>query len=152
VLPRVGQTDANYPYSDRLPLDLNIKLRVNRRDPSMPDSHGQIWAQLVSASLQNEELFKGRNLDVESQMLDFLQLSSELRFPTKRLVTLWKNVRWKAMITLWCETVLGRATFQISTWEWMSTCRIDDVSISSPLGTPKLTDSSFGSRLCAASY
>ena len=118
----------------------------------MPDSHGQIWAQLVSAALQNPELFQGRNLDVESQMLDFLQLSSEVRFPTKRLVTLWKNVRWKAMITRWCETGLGRATFQISTWEWMSTCRIDDVRTSSPRGTHRLTHSSSGSRLSVASY
>jgi hypothetical protein len=115
--------------ADRLPLDLNIKLRVNRRDPSLPDSHGQIWAQLVSAASQVPgELFRGKNSEIENQMLDFLQLRSDARFPTRRLVTLWKNARWKAMITRWCETSLGRATFQVSTWEWMSSCRIDDVS------------------------
>ncbi|KAI9148688.1 hypothetical protein HJFPF1_10729 [Paramyrothecium foliicola] len=31
----------------------------------------------------------------------------------------WRNERWKAMITPWCGTAVGRATFKISTWEWM---------------------------------
>jgi hypothetical protein len=56
----------------------------------MPDSHGQIWTQLVSAASQDPELFCGKNLDVENQMLDFLQLSNEARFPAKQLVTLRK--------------------------------------------------------------
>lgn len=94
----------------------------------MPDSHGQIWNQLVSTALQDSSLFCGTNAAVESQMLDVLQLSSEARFPAGRLVTLWKNERWKAMITRWCETSIGRDMFQISTWGWMASCRIDDVS------------------------
>ncbi|KAF6805535.1 hypothetical protein CMUS01_14591 [Colletotrichum musicola] len=36
---------------DRLLADLNIKLRINRRDPRLPDNHGQIWTQLVSVVL-----------------------------------------------------------------------------------------------------
>ena len=117
-----------FPLQDALPLQLNIKLRVNRRDPSLPDSHGQIWVQLVSAASQDPDLFKAKNSAVEQQMLDFLQLSSEIRFPVRRLVTLWKTERWKTMISRWCETSLGKATFQISTWDWMATYRIDDVS------------------------
>jgi len=148
LLDRMAAKD----HTDRIPLDLNITLRVNRRDPSLADSHGQSWAQLVSAACQNPELFRGKNSDVERQMLDILQLNREARFPVKRLVTLWKNARWKAMITRWCETGLGRATFKISTWEWMSTCRIDDVSEPSPPRLHDLTDSSFGSRPSAAFF
>ncbi|KAH8669420.1 hypothetical protein BGZ61DRAFT_461020 [Ilyonectria robusta] len=33
---------------DTLPIHLDIKLRVNRRDLALADSHGQIWLQLVS--------------------------------------------------------------------------------------------------------
>ncbi len=101
---------------------------MNRKDPSLPDSHGQIWVQLISAAAQDAKLFRGTNSVVEAQMLDFLQLGSEVRFPVRRLVTLWKNERWNAMITLWCDTAVGRATFQISTWDWMASYRIDDVS------------------------
>lgn len=100
---------------------------MNRRDLTLPDSHGQIWLQLTSASAQDDELFRGRKHEVESQMLDILRLSNEARFPVRRLVTLWNNRRWKRMITRWCETAIGRATFNISTWDWMASCRIDDV-------------------------
>ncbi|KAJ9413922.1 hypothetical protein QL093DRAFT_2107741, partial [Fusarium oxysporum] len=31
---------------DTLPVELDIKLRVNRRDLTLPDTHGQIWLQL----------------------------------------------------------------------------------------------------------
>ncbi|RMJ17726.1 hypothetical protein CDV36_002609 [Fusarium kuroshium] len=30
----------------RIPAEMDVKLRVNRRDLSLPDSHGQIWMQL----------------------------------------------------------------------------------------------------------
>ena len=118
---------ATYNVLDALPPLLNTKLRVNRRDILLPDSHGQIWMQLVQASLQDDRLFRGKKHEVESQMLDILQLKATPRFPISRLITLWNNERWKPMITRWCETALGRGLFNISTWEWMASDRIDDV-------------------------
>ncbi|GKU10393.1 unnamed protein product, partial [Fusarium langsethiae] len=111
---------------DTLPLSLNLKLRVNRQDPAMADSHGQVWMQVVAASSQDPDLFRGKAAQVEDQMIDVLQLGSEKQFPTRRLVTVWRNERWREMATRWCETSIGRATFKISTWEWMISCRIDD--------------------------
>jgi len=84
--------------------------------------------QLASAFAQDGELFRGTNARVEGQMLDILSLGGEAKFPVRRLVTLWRNDSWRSMITRWCETAVGRATFNISTWEWMASCRIDDVS------------------------
>ena len=65
---------------------------------------------------------------LEGQILELLGLSSRVKFPVKRLVPLWRNENWKPMITEWCKFALGLATFNISTFEWMASCRIDDVS------------------------
>ncbi|OBS16733.1 hypothetical protein FPOA_12673 [Fusarium poae] len=111
---------------DTLPLSLNLKLRVNRQDPAMADSHGQVWMQVVAASSQDPDLFCGKAAHVEDQMIDVLQLGSEKQFPTRRLATIWRNERWREMATRWCETSIGRATFKISTWDWMISYRIDD--------------------------
>ncbi|UPK91321.1 hypothetical protein LCI18_002256 [Fusarium solani-melongenae] len=115
---------------DTLPVELDIKLRVNRRDLTLPDSHGQIWLQLASASDRDLTLFspqKNKNKQVlEKRMLDILCLRSETRFPISRLVTLWRNERWRPMITRWCRTQIGRATFNISIWDRMASYRIDD--------------------------
>jgi hypothetical protein len=62
------------------------------------------------------------------QMVKTLQLHDEAGVPLRRLATLWKNERWKAIITPWCRTSVGRATFKIITWEWMVGCKIHDVS------------------------
>jgi hypothetical protein len=64
-----------------------------------------------------------------AQMAKILQLYNERGVPLRRLVTLWRNERWKAMITKWCASTVGRAMFRISTWEWMISCRIDDVGL-----------------------
>ncbi|RSL85735.1 hypothetical protein CEP52_016048 [Fusarium oligoseptatum] len=111
---------------DTLPPGLNLKLRVNRQDPAMADSHGQVWMQVVAASSQDPELFRGKAAEVEEQMMDILQLGSEKLFPTRRLATIWRNERWREMATRWCETSIGRATFKISAWDWMISYRIDD--------------------------
>ncbi|SCO47758.1 uncharacterized protein FFMR_08829 [Fusarium fujikuroi] len=115
---------------DTLPVELDIKLRTNRRDLTLPDSHGQIWLQLASASDRDPTLFssaKNKNKQaLERRMLDILCLRSEIRFPISRLVTLWKNERWRPMITRWCQTQIGRATFNISIWDCMASYRIDD--------------------------
>ncbi|OAA55768.1 hypothetical protein LEL_10982 [Akanthomyces lecanii RCEF 1005] len=60
------------------------------------------------------------------QMADALQLHDESGVPLRRLATLWRNERWRGMITRWCGTAVRRATFRISTWDWMISCRIDD--------------------------
>lgn len=113
--------------ADTLPADLNLRLRVNRQDPALADSHGQVWLQVVAAASQDPELLRGRAVEVERRVVDILQLGSTPRFPTPRLVSIWRNERWRQVTTRWCETSLGRTTFQISTWDWMIRYRTDDV-------------------------
>lgn len=105
-----------------------MKLRANRHDPTMTDSHGQIWTQLAAAVSQNPEMLHGKSIDMQKQASDVLQLGNEVRFPVSRLVAIWRNERWRDMTNQWCETTLGKDTFQISTWEWMIRNRMDDVS------------------------
>lgn len=56
-----------------------------------------------------------------------LNLGPEVKFPLRRLAMIWRNNRWRPLTTQWCETLVGRQTFQISTWDWMISNRIDDV-------------------------
>ncbi|KAG4277692.1 hypothetical protein FPRO04_06935 [Fusarium proliferatum] len=115
---------------DTLPVELDIKLRVNRRDLTLPDTHGQIWLQLVSAFDRDPTLFSvERNVNkkgIEKSMLDILCLTSEARFPISRLVTLWRSERWRPRVTRWCRTSLGRTTFNISKWYQIAGYRLDD--------------------------
>ncbi|KAL3587777.1 hypothetical protein FPOAC2_13676 [Fusarium poae] len=115
---------------DTLPVELDIKLRVNRRDLTLPDTHGQIWLQLVSAFDRDPTLFSvERNVNkkgIEKSMLDILCLTSEARFPISRLVTLWRSERWRPRVTRWCRTSLGRTTFNISKWYQSAGYRLDD--------------------------
>ncbi|KAH7459119.1 hypothetical protein FOMA001_g20261 [Fusarium oxysporum f. sp. matthiolae] len=115
---------------DTLPVELDIKLRVNRRDLTLPDTHGQIWLQLVSAFDRDPTLFSaernGNKKGIEKRMLDILCLTSEARFPISRLVTLWRSERWRPRITRWCRTSLGRSTFNISKWYQIAGYRLDD--------------------------
>ena len=114
--------------ADTLPAHLRIKLRANREDVILLDNHGQIWTELATLSSNNSQLFQGSNRSVEQEMLEQLRLSSRVKFPVRRLATLWRNLSWRPMITRWCRTSIGQATFNISTFEWMASCRIDDVS------------------------
>ncbi|KAM0361982.1 hypothetical protein ACHAO7_011539 [Fusarium culmorum] len=122
-----GVTLLNY---HTLPVELDIKLRVNRRDLTLPDTHGQIWLQLVSAFDRDPTLFSvERNVNkkgIEKSMLDILCLTSEARFPISRLVTLWRSERWRPRVTRWCRTSLGRTTFNISKWYQIAGYRLDD--------------------------
>lgn len=113
---------------DTLPPHLRIQLRANREDIILPDNHGQIWIELATVASDNGQLFQGSNRVVEQEMLEKLRLSSRRKFPVRRLATLWRNLSWRPMITRWCRTSIGQATFNISTFEWMASCRIDDVS------------------------
>lgn len=117
------------PRTDALPYWLLAKMRANRLGLSLPDSHGQIWTQLVLATQQDCSLLSGKKVNDEDRVLDILQLRDMPRFPISRLLTLWDNDRWRPMITRWCETAVGRDLFNISTWEWMASCRIDNVGI-----------------------
>ncbi|KID94129.1 hypothetical protein MAJ_09910, partial [Metarhizium majus ARSEF 297] len=111
---------------DAMPYWLLARLRANRIGLSLPDSHGQIWTQLVLATQQDRDLLSGKKVNDEDIVLDILQLRDIPRFPISRLLTLWDNDRWRPMITRWCETAVGRDLFNISTWEWMASCRIDN--------------------------
>ncbi|PWI65488.1 hypothetical protein PCL_07089 [Purpureocillium lilacinum] len=72
------------------------------------------------------DMIHGNVAEMEPQMLRALQLSGDVSFPLPRLVTIWRNERWRQMTPRWVETTVGRATFQISTWDWMICHRIDD--------------------------
>ncbi|KAK4076535.1 hypothetical protein Purlil1_12626 [Purpureocillium lilacinum] len=111
---------------DALPPELNRALRMNRRDPTMADSHGDIWVQLATVASERPGIFHGTVDEMKEQMRDALRLSSDTGFPLTRLVIIWRNERWRQMTTRWCETTVGRATFQITTWDWMICHRIDD--------------------------
>lgn len=100
---------------------------MNRQDATLIDSHGDVWAQVVAAVSRDPHLLHGNSADMEAQTLRALQLSGEIRFPLRRLVTIWRNERWREITTQWCATTVGRTTFQISTWDWMICHRIDDV-------------------------
>ena len=82
---------------------------MNRPNPIMADSHGDIWVQLATAASERPGIFHGTVDEIKEQM----------RFPLSRLVAIRRNERWRQMTTLWCETAVGRATFQITTWDWM---------------------------------
>ncbi|KAJ6439243.1 integral membrane protein [Purpureocillium lavendulum] len=111
---------------DTLPPELNHKLRMNRRDTMMADSHGDIWVQLVAAASKEPGMFHGNDDEMKAQMRRALRLSGEPGFPLRRLATIWRYERWRQMATRWCQTTVGRATFEISTWDWMIRLRIDD--------------------------
>jgi hypothetical protein len=113
---------------DTLPAEISIQLRANRVDPTLPDSHGQLWNELATLASTNERIFQGSNTVIEKEMLQRLRLNSTgAKFPIHRLVTLWKNDNWRKMITSWCSNPLGQATFNVSTWDLMARCRVDDV-------------------------
>lgn len=111
---------------DTLPTGLDVQLRVNRTDTTLPDSHGQIWNQLVSIASPAAGGKAGRRRrPQEKEVVEALRLGGE-QFPTRRVLTLYYNERWRDMITRWCATRLGQETFNISTCEWMCRLRVDE--------------------------
>ena len=133
---------------DTLPLELSIQLRANRAGLSLLDSHGQIWTELSILAAQDRHWYrdphrngrsqtktrkngtKGVAKEMEAQLVQKLGFNGQTAFPVRRLGILWRNERWRKMISEWCQYPLGQSTFNISTWEGMSSCRIDDVSLS----------------------
>lgn len=120
-------TEINPCALDALPSLLHVRLRANREDVLLPDSHGQIWAEMATLASTDNTLFTGNSRELESEMVEALGLAGKTRFPTKRLVTLWRNKNWNNMITKLCCFPVGQALFSISAFEWMASCRIDDV-------------------------
>ena len=102
---------------------------MNRKEVARADGHGDIWLQAVAAASQDADVFCGKVEDMTKQIATALELHNEAGVPIRRLVTLWRNERWRPMITQWCSTTVGRASFRMSTWDWMISCRIDDVSV-----------------------
>lgn len=113
---------------DRLPPSLNIRLRANRQGSTLPDNHAQIWMELAVLAETDSSLFQGNQGSLRDEMLQTLGLSDQIKFPIRRLVTLWKNTNWQPMITRWCRTSIGRDTFTLSLWEELARYRINDVS------------------------
>ncbi|PWI64376.1 hypothetical protein PCL_10514 [Purpureocillium lilacinum] len=91
------------------------------------DSHGDIRVQLLATASKEPDIFHGNVTEMEEQMLRSLRLGGEVSFPLHRLATIWRNERWRQMTTRLCEAMVGRATFQISTWDWMICHGIDYV-------------------------
>jgi hypothetical protein len=46
---------------DTLPADLDLLLRANRPDPTLPDSAGQVWTQLRGYQRKNPKAFQDHN-------------------------------------------------------------------------------------------
>ncbi|KAG5961487.1 hypothetical protein E4U57_007523 [Claviceps arundinis] len=120
---------------DTLPMHLNQRMRYNRTDPAMPDSHAQVWMQLVDIiSRQQDEKVSDSDAVNSDQdplekvgvpVLDVLRLgNSEIKFP--QLVTLWNNRPWRRVITQWCRTRLGTDSFAFSSMNWIASLRIDE--------------------------
>src|SRR5947199_3107904 len=93
---------------DAMPNYINARLRENRRDTTLPDTHGQIWMELHHRALADNTLFTGTTSYVQTQVLKGFGLGGSPRFPVRRLATLWKNNNWRDMITRWCWTTVGR--------------------------------------------
>ena len=83
--------------------------------------------ELATLSASDERIFKGSNAAIEKEMLEMLGLSGRVKFPIRRLVTLWKNEKWRVMITQWCKLSIGQSTFNVSTWDAIARCRVDEV-------------------------
>ncbi|KAG6147642.1 hypothetical protein E4U28_006530 [Claviceps purpurea] len=92
-----------------------------------PLSHGDIWLQIVTVVSQKPDKFQGKGCEILREMAETLELTSESGVPVARLVTLWRNEKWRKMVTARCETAVGRATFKIRPWSLMIACRIEEV-------------------------
>ncbi|KAF7515060.1 hypothetical protein G7054_g14786 [Neopestalotiopsis clavispora] len=111
---------------DKLPADLDRELRINRKDLTLADKHGQVWNQARSAIAQDPRLLEGNFKKVTEQVTRALYLGAVRSAPVRRLVTIWRHERWRSLVNEWCETRLGIESFSISTWSWMITCRLHD--------------------------
>lgn len=64
---------------------------------------------------------------INSNVMRKLQLGKKDKIPFRRVVSIWNRKSWRDKITDWCgNTRLGLETFNASTYEWLSSLRIDD--------------------------
>ncbi|KAH8748291.1 hypothetical protein F5882DRAFT_236928, partial [Hyaloscypha sp. PMI_1271] len=110
---------------DKLPQQLKIKLRANRHDHTLLDSHAQVWMELATLAESDPNIFQGTASQVGDEMLALLGLSEQFKFHIRRLVTLWGNKTWQQIFTDWCRTAIGHLTFNISLWAELVVYRID---------------------------
>jgi hypothetical protein len=82
--------------------------------------------QLTWYEEENPEAFQGD--DAQKEMARIANLPGRL---VRRLYTLWNNDCWKAMITEWCSTAVGRSLSNLSLWTDLIRFRVDDVGIGS---------------------
>jgi hypothetical protein len=111
-------------HAERLPPELSVRLRANRKGPVLPDNHGQVWQQLVLIASSDEAGPKMKS----TELMEKAQLTQDLLFPRRRLVTLWNNREWKKFIDGWCETTLGCETFNVTRFGLFASLRLDEVS------------------------
>ncbi|KAG6153862.1 hypothetical protein E4U35_000598 [Claviceps purpurea] len=127
---KLGEEELWWPCKfynrDSISFEENMKLRMNKKDVTQPDSHGDVWLHIVTVVSHKPELFQGKASEILTDMANTLGLGRDNGVPMARLVMLWRNEIWRGMATAWCRTAVGRATFRISTWSPMITCRIDD--------------------------
>lgn len=71
-------------------------------------------------------MFSGVRGDIEEQMSRALKLNTREQFPVRRLAILWKNDRWRKFVTRLCSRRTGKDLFNISTFQKLSSYRIDD--------------------------
>lgn len=71
-------------------------------------------------------MFSGARGDIEEQMNRALKLNTREQFPVRRLAILWKNDRWRKFVSRLCNRRAGRDIFNISTFQKLSSYRIDD--------------------------
>lgn len=111
---------------------INLGLRLNTQPFAKPDSDGDKWMQIIAATefseIKKKIEIQGRidHLKLQESLRDILQLHGDCR-SLRRMATLWRNTRWRDMITEWCSVPLGRQIFHITNWEHMVSLRIDDV-------------------------
>lgn len=127
--PLIASLTDGHMRTDKMPKKLNIKLRENRPDINLPDGHGDVWMTLVAQSENEPTLLSASNSDLKATICSLLDLSAQRSFPKERISTLWRNARWRDLITNWCRTGYGRTTFNISAWAEMIGTRLDEVLI-----------------------
>ncbi|KAG5959203.1 hypothetical protein E4U56_005070 [Claviceps arundinis] len=128
---KLGKEELWWPCKfydrDSISLEQSMKLRMNlNKNVVQPDSHGDIWLHIVTVVSQKPDKFQGKGREISREIAETLGLRNESGVPVTRLVSVWRNEKWRKMVTAWCKTAVGRATFKIRPWYMMIACRIDE--------------------------
>lgn len=118
-----------------MPNNIVDTLRYHRLAPHAPYTQGDLWCYAVAFHDKHPELMTGPSIRMEYYLRAALCLVGTAATPLPRLITLWKNRRWRQLATQWCATALGRDTFRFFTWDWMMATRLHDVCLPSLLLT-----------------